>query len=98
MNDPKGKFETATEYISHGRLPVRVCRNVIRGVVFLIAEAPDDPPLFVITSSSAAYVFDESGNLVDWSSDTGDDPSFVNQWWSGRTEVVSVEELRRLGK
>lgn len=38
-----------------------------------------------LSSGPSAYVFDETGRLVDWTSDMGDDPVFANPWFSPGT-------------
>ena len=37
-------------------------------------------PSGVLPSGSSAYVFDDSGKLVAWSADIGDDPKFDEKW------------------
>ena len=34
----------------------------------------------ILPSGPSAYVFDDSDRLVDWSSDIGDNPQFVEHW------------------
>jgi hypothetical protein len=38
--------------------------------------------LFVHASGHPAYVFDDNGKMVDWSSDVGDDNAFISKWFS----------------
>ena len=49
-----------------------------------------------LPSDPVANVFDESGTMIQWSCDSGDDPQFQTQW-SLPHEKASVEELKRIG-
>lgn len=52
-----------------------------------------------LPSGSPAYIFDETGALVDWCRDLGDNPSFVKKW-GGFTNAnqISAEEAKQLVK
>lgn len=46
-----------------------------------------------------AYVFDETGALVDWTGDRGDDPAFVRRWGSlSNAMFISVNEAKQAVK
>ncbi len=94
LNDPSGKFANAVQYLERGRLPSRLCRATTDGHTYFIAFGPMDTWL-AVPSGPAAYVFDESGDMVDWSSDIGDDASFQSQWPSGPTTEVPLAEFRK---
>lgn len=95
VNDPGGKFINVQEYLAHGRLPERVQRIEKKGSTYFIAYGPMDYGL-AVPSGPAAYVFEESGALVDWSSDIGDDPGFTAEWPTGSAQSVSLDELKML--
>jgi hypothetical protein len=52
-----------------------------------------------LPSGSPAYIFDETGALVDWCGDLGDNSSFVKKW-GGFTNAsqLSAEEAKQLVK
>jgi len=59
---------------------------------------PTISPLSV-PSGSPAYIFDETGALVDWSRDLGDNPSFVRKWGGfSNATPISAEEAKQLVK
>jgi hypothetical protein len=59
----------------------------VAGVVEPYPRFPSGPPV---------YVFDRTGQLVDWTPDTGDDEEFHRRWLgsSGRRPVTRDEALR----
>lgn len=94
INDPQGKFSNVTEFIAHGRQPSRVTKVEKHGKTFLIAFSPMDT-WFALPSGPAAYVFDESGRMIRWSRDTGDDSRFQKQWPLPHKQST-LEELKQL--
>ena len=96
INSPRGKFTSSGEYLAAGRLPSRVLALTTNGSTFLIAYSPMDHWL-AFPSGAAAYVFDESGRMVTWSRDTGDDGRFQKDWPLRQQQRSSLEDLRRLG-
>jgi hypothetical protein len=52
------------------------------GKDYLLALGPGGG---LLPSGPSGYVFDRSGRLVDWSSDTGDDPRFQSKWFPTTT-------------
>jgi hypothetical protein len=96
INDPRGKFASASEYLASGRLPSRVTTINSNGSTFVIAYSPMDYGL-AVPSGAAAYVFGESGRMVAWSGDTGDDGGFQRDWPLGQQEEASIEDLKRIG-
>lgn len=60
-------------------------------------EVVGRPPLIGLSlpSGPPAYVFDESGTLLDWAGDTGEATHF-NEKWRGRSNLVplTVEEAK----
>ena len=95
INNPNGKFTTVHEYLAHGRQPGRVTKVQKDGRIFFIAHSPMDTWL-AVPSGPAVYVFDENGQMVEWSWDTGDDPQFQKKWPLPQ-EQSSVEELKQIG-
>ena len=63
--------------------------------MFFIAYSPMNYWL-AVPSGPAAYVFDESGQMVEWSWDPGDDLDFQEKWPLPQEES-SVDELAMLG-
>jgi hypothetical protein len=55
--------------------------------------------LLSLPSGSPAYIFDETGTLVDWCSDLGDNQSFARKWggFSNGTSISS-DEAKQLVK
>ena len=52
-----------------------------------------------VPSGPPAYIFNESGALVDWCRDLGDQPSFVAKWGGfSNATPISVEEAKQLVK
>lgn len=93
INSPDGRFSNVTEYLNHGRTPARVVRVDLDDQSYVVAFSPQDS-LLAFPSGPAAYVFDERGQLVDWCSDTGENPVFQRQWLSAAIET-SFDELTR---
>ena len=96
INSPQGKFASASEYLTAGRLPSRVTTITTNGSTFFIAYSPMDYWL-AVPSGAAAYVFDESGRMVTWSGDTGDDSRFQRDWPLRQPKKASIEDLKRIG-
>lgn len=95
INNPEGKFTNVREYLAHGRLPARVTKVQRDGNTFFIAYSPMDYRL-AVPSGPAAYVFDQTGQMVDWSRDTGENPSFATRWFRSQ-DKSSIEELKQIG-
>ena len=85
-----------SEYLGTGRLPSRVAALTTNGSTVLIAYSPMDYWL-AIPSGAAAYVLDESGRMITWSRDTGDDGRFQRSWPLRQQEKASIEDLKRIG-
>ena len=95
INNPDGKFTTVHDYLAQRRRPARVTKAQKGGNTFFIAYSPMDTWL-AVPSGPAAYVFDETGHMVEWSRDTGHDWGFQQKWPLPQSES-SVEELKRVG-
>lgn len=95
INSPVGKFSNVQEYLAYGRLPSRVTKVKKDGKTFFLAHGPLDA-WAALPSSPASYVFDESGQMVEWCSDPGDNSGFQKKWPPPQEES-SVDELRAVG-
>jgi len=74
------------KFVQNGKVHVEVIGKPIISPLSL----PSGPP---------AYVFDDTGALVDWTSDRGDTPRFVKKWGSfSNATFISVDEAKALVK
>lgn len=94
INNPSGKFSTVDEYLAQARQPSSVGKANKGGATYYVAYSPMDSWL-AVPSGPAAYVFDETGQLVDWTSDTGDDATF-RATWPLPHQKLSIDELRHV--
>jgi len=96
--DPTGRVATLSEYLAWRPSAEQFVAVVVDGRRHVIAYGPSS--WLLLSSGPSAYVFDDTGRLVDWSSDVGDDPRFVERWRaqgsraSGRT--LSPDEVRKI--
>lgn len=68
----------------------------INGKLYIELVGPT-PSALVLPSGPPAYVFDD-GQLVEWTSDLGDDPDFASRWHAGeRIELTGAELIELLG-
>src|SRR5690349_5783774 len=99
------------EYISHRRVnPTGRASNLNEYLAeqFAAGEANGKPHViaygsmssWLLSSGPSAYVFDDTGRLVDWSSDIGDDPRFDARWGAQQSRstggTLSRGEVQRL--
>jgi hypothetical protein len=96
INNPQGSFSSVSEYLAAGRLPSRVTTLTNNGSTFVIAYSPMECWL-AVPSGPAAYVFDESGRMVTWSFDSGDDDRFQREWPLRQQAKASIEDLKKIG-
>lgn len=55
----------------------------------------DVPPSYVLSSGAPVYVIDAEGRVVDWISDSGDQPTPMANWGvEGATEIPFEQALR----
>jgi hypothetical protein len=47
-----------------------------------------------LPSALPGYIFDQSGMLIDWSADPGDDQDFQSRWLKGDRQSLTVEQAR----
>lgn len=95
LNNPKDKFSNVSEYLAQGRLPSHITKVEKQGTTFFIAYSSTEDMGLYVPSGLAAYVFDETGNMVQWSPDTETDKPFVKQWLKSQ-EQSSLKELKLL--
>ncbi|NCC62228.1 MAG: hypothetical protein EOM12_15110 [Verrucomicrobiae bacterium] len=94
LNNPTDKFHNINEYLEKGYTPSCVTK-VKRGTnIFIIIYGTLTNKWLAIPSGPAAYVFDSSGKMIDWSYDVGDDSQYKLNWMPLSPELLSLEDLR----
>jgi hypothetical protein len=77
--------------------PRQIRRFVHDGKTHIEVVGKPVPSLLSLPSGPPAYIFDESGALVDWSRDLGDSPLFVSKWGGfSNATTISINEAKRL--
>ena len=51
------------------------------------------PSKWTLPAGPPSYIFDASGQLVDWTWDIGEDPDFVSAWHGSGRRVLTEEEV-----
>lgn len=100
-NSPKGKFATIAEYLACGQQPTQVYKALLSDKTYFVAIGSlhhNWLEWLALPSGPTAYVFDETGTLVDWSSDTGDDPKFLSRWSRPTWMAATLADLKTLAK
>jgi hypothetical protein len=96
--DPTGRVSNLSEYLAWRPAAEQFAAVDINGKRHVIAYGPMSSWL-LLSSGPSAYVFDETGRLVDWSSDIGDDPEFDERWSAQRSRhpgrAVSRGDVQR---
>jgi hypothetical protein len=96
--NPTGRFSTLGGYLAWRPSSQRFATTDVNGRRCIIAYGPGRSWL-LLSSGPSAYVFDNTGRLVDWSSDIGDDSAFDDRWSAqraygpnqiSRTQVQSI--------
>ena len=82
LDPEKQGVSTFQQYLERMPEPERL--NVVRheGMEYMRVLGPD-MTVIAAPSGSSAYVFDRKGQLVDWTSDFGDDSRFAEKWVIG---------------
>ena len=64
------------------------------GQTFVVMHGP---LASLVPSGPPVYVFDSTGRLVDWTTDSGDDPRFHEKWFGRNRNAreVSAEDARQ---
>ena len=97
INSPSGKFTNIGEYLAYGRLPAHTAIFQKDKKIYIMAFSPLDSWM-AFPSGAAIYVFDMSGKLVDWCSDSGggDASRFYGKWRTDSSREISIQELRNM--
>lgn len=65
-------------------------------VYVVVIGKPHVSPLS-LPSGSPAYIFNETGALVDWCRDLGDNPSFVKKWGGfSNATTITFQQAKQL--
>ena len=98
VRPPEGVTNLIT-FLAARPQPSRIRKFVHNGQVYVeVLGKPIMSPLSV-PSGPPSYIFDETGALVDWAADRGENPSFVSKWGSFSNAIfISVEEAKQLFK
>mgnify|MGYP001552173015 CR=1 FL=1 len=97
--DPAGRVTNLTAYLAWRPSAEHFAQVDIHGKPHVIAYGPMSSWV-LLSSGPSACVFDDTGRLVDWSADIGDDPQFDEKWnaqrsrGSGRT--LSGDQVRKM--
>lgn len=79
--------------------PSQIRKFIHAGKVYFEVVGTPVTSLLSLPSGPPAYIFDETGSLVDWSLDLGDNPSFASKWGSfSNATSISMEEAKQLVK
>lgn len=92
--NPVGKFTNVGEFLAQGRPATRVTKVQVKTKTYWVAYTPIESG-WSVPSGPAAYVFDQSGTLIDWTGDSGDDDTFAARW-PFDAPMSSLDELRTL--
>ena len=79
---PTGRASTLSEYLDWQPASDEFAAIELDGRRHIIAYGP---MCGWLPSGPSAYVFDDVGRLVDWSSDIGDHPAFDKKWGAQRS-------------
>src|SRR5687768_11076889 len=77
--DPTGRVSDLGGYLAWRPSAEQFAVLNLNGEPHVIAYGPLSSWL-MLSSGPSAYVFDQTGRLVDWSSDIGDDSEFDERW------------------
>jgi len=91
-SSPKGRATTYKEYREHLPTPIRAKFFIKKNQIFYETDGPIHAPL-TFPSGPPAYIFDSQGRLIDWTSDSGDDPSFQDRWSKVVLTEISLADL-----
>ncbi len=97
--NPAGRVSTLSDYMAWRPSADQFAAVDINGKQHVIAYGPMSSWL-LLSSGPSACVFDDTGRLVDWSSDIGDDPQFDEKWSAqhsrGAGRTLSRSEVQKL--
>jgi hypothetical protein len=88
---PRRDIKTAGDLFLWQKPDAPVARGEIRGAVYYMVRGPYER---IFPSDTSAYIFDNKGNLVDWTTDFGDYRSgLVEIFYQGKFPKISVTEF-----
>jgi hypothetical protein len=97
--NPTGRVSTLNEYLAWRPSAEQFAQVDVNGKPHIIAYGPMSSWL-LLSSGPSACVFDDTGRLVDWSSDIGDDSQFDEKWSAQRSRgagrTLSRSEVQKL--
>src|SRR5436190_17451546 len=76
LANPSGHVSTLREYLAWRPSAEQFAAVDVNGKAYVIAYGGPTSSWLLLSSGPSAYVFDDTGRLVDWSADIGDDPTF----------------------
>ncbi|MFA5260652.1 MAG: hypothetical protein WC450_05425, partial [Candidatus Omnitrophota bacterium] len=97
INSPEQKFSNVNEYLALKRMPDKVVKSRQKSGAYYIAFSPMDT-WFALPSGPAAYVFNDTGILVDWTADSEDDPAFYEQWLDAARPSTLAEMVKTVSQ
>jgi len=77
---PREKAATIQQLEKDFDVKFQIRRVAAKGRDYILATAPMVGWAF--PSGPPMYVFDSQGCLLDYTLDSGDDPAFMDRWWS----------------
>jgi hypothetical protein len=86
--NPTGRISTLNEYLAWRPSGAQFAQVDVNGKPHIICYGPTSSWL-LLSSGPSACVFDDTGRLVDWSPDIGDDPQFNEKWGAERTHAAA---------
>lgn len=92
---PSG-LTTVADYYERFGAPTAIAQIDRDGTTFyhLSGHLPRWPWAWAFPSNPPAYVFDSSGQFVEWSSDPGDDPHYQQRWPSRTKRPVDPADFK----
>ena len=75
---PKENAKTLPEFLQSMPLATKFCLLQVSNTQFL--EVRTRRPGWGMSSGPPAYIFNKSGDLIDWTSDRGDAPEYQKRW------------------
>jgi hypothetical protein len=98
VRPPEGATNLAA-FLAARPQPIQIRRFTHDGKMRVEVVGKPVASLLSLPSGPPAYIFNESGILVDWTSDLGDNPSFIAKWGGLSNAIsISVEEAKQLVK
>ena len=96
LNAPEGKFSTLREFLNSPRPPERLARIQTDAGTYYIGYGSMNGAWLAVPSGPPAYVFDQTGALVYYSTAIGDDSRFHERWPGKSQQELSTEESQTM--